>query len=157
VELNHREEILWRQRSRITWLTARDRNTCFFHLRASRRRRRNRITKLKRADGGFTQDEQELKELASSFYGNLFRFEGVHNMDVVLHSVPVKVSSEMNDKILRPFTDAEVKEALSQMFPTKAPGSDGYPAHFFQCHWELCGTQVTSAVLQKLEGRMILV
>jgi hypothetical protein len=43
-------------------------------------------------------------------------------MDVVLNSVPVKVSSEMNEKLLRPFTGAEVKEALFQMFPTKAPG-----------------------------------
>jgi hypothetical protein len=122
VELNHREEILWWQWSRIMWLAEGDRNTRFFHLRASRRRRRNRITKLKRADGEFTEDEQEMRELATSFYGNLFRSEGVHNMDVVLNSVPVKVSSEMNEKLLLPFTGVEVKEALFQMFPTKAPG-----------------------------------
>ena len=27
------------------------------------------------------------------------------------------------------------------------PRPDGFPAHFFQRHWKLCGTQVTSAVL----------
>jgi len=47
MELNHREEIMWKQRSRITWLTEGDRNTCFFHLRASQRRIRNYISKLK--------------------------------------------------------------------------------------------------------------
>jgi hypothetical protein len=27
------------------------------------------------------------------------------------------------------------------MFPTKAPGPNRYPAHFFQCHWDLCGAK----------------
>jgi hypothetical protein len=46
-------------------------------------------------------------------------------MEAILGTVPVKVMLEMNDKLLMPFTGLEVKEALFQMFPTKAPGPDG--------------------------------
>jgi len=37
----------------------------------------------------------------------------------------------MNEGLLAPFEKEEVKIALFQMFPTKAPGPDGMPAHFF--------------------------
>ncbi|XP_073355348.1 uncharacterized protein [Aegilops tauschii subsp. strangulata] len=57
-ELNYREEILWRQRSRIQWLMEGDNNTAFFHRKASARRRKNRVDKLTRANGtSFGGDE----------------------------------------------------------------------------------------------------
>ena len=40
----------------------------------------------------------------------------------MLNTVPAKVTPEMNDQLLAPFEEKEVKEALFQMFPTKAPG-----------------------------------
>ena len=46
VELYHREEVMWRQRSRVQWLSSGDRNTTFFHLRASIRRKKDIIKAL---------------------------------------------------------------------------------------------------------------
>lgn len=70
----------------------------------------------------------------------------------VLQHVPAKVTAKMNESLMAPYKEEEVKVALFQMFPTKAPGPDGYPAHFFQRHWDICGTSVTKAVLGILRG-----
>lgn len=152
VELNHREEIMWRQRSRIMWLTAGDRNTRFFHLRASQRPRKNKIAKLRKQNGKFTEDNVEMGQMVTEFYRDLYRSEGTEDMGVVLDHVPQKVTPQMNDQLMANFSTEEVKAALFQMFPTKARGPDGFPAHFFQRHWELCSGEVTSVVLRVLGG-----
>jgi len=112
LELNHREEIMWKQCSRILWLSAGDRNTRFFHIRASRRRRRNRIARLKKPDGQVTKNVQEMRDLATSFYRELYTSEGTSNMDAVLNTVPTKVTAAMNSSLLAAFSEKEVKEAL---------------------------------------------
>ena len=38
------------------------------------------------------------------------------------------------------------------MIPTKAPAPDSFPAHFYQKHWEICGDEVTTAVLSIIQG-----
>ncbi|KAL9666473.1 hypothetical protein QQ045_000806 [Rhodiola kirilowii] len=96
-----REEIWWRQRSRAEWLKNVDRNTAFFHARASERKRRNHIASLKNCEGVLPRGERWNQEF---------------NM------VPKLVTEEMNAMLTSPFTEGEVKRALFQMHPTKAPG-----------------------------------
>jgi hypothetical protein len=86
--------------------------------------------------------------LTTTFYKDLYR--SAYDMDQVLNSVPVKVTAVMNEALIAPFEEKEIKEALFQMFPTKAPRPDGLPAHFFQHHWDLCGEEVTTVVLPVL-------
>ena len=153
IELNHREEIMWRQRSRVQWLSEGDNNTKFFHRKASSQRRKNKIDALQKPDGSVTEDHGTIKSMTREFYANLFTSEGTYGMDAVLNTVPTRVTNDMNADLIKPYTEEEVKTALFQMVPSKAPGPDGFPAHFFQRHWDLCGSEVTKVVLNVLEGR----
>ena len=49
----------------------------------------------------------------------------------VLSHIPVCVDGNMNARLNAAYSREEVKDALFQMFPMKAPGPDGLPAHFF--------------------------
>lgn len=70
-----------------------------------------------------------------------------------LKDMPKKITAEMNEELGRPLTDEEIKEALFQMCPTKAPGPDGLPAAFFQKHWEVVKEGVTATCLHILNDK----
>jgi len=45
------------------------------------------------------------------------------------------VNAEENVDLIKPVTDEEIYDAVFQMDPYKAPGSDGFGASFYQDHW----------------------
>jgi hypothetical protein len=150
-----REEIMFRQRSRVNWLHAGDRNTRYFQNRASHRRRKNTIKDLRDPNGRRLTTDEEMRALARTFYSNLYRSEGANNMHVILDQVQASVSEEMNLKLLAPFSNEEIERALFQMGPTKSPGPDGLPALFYQRHWPILKEEVCGAVKEFLNGGAI--
>ena len=64
--------------------------------------------------------------LASAFYKDLYTSEGTKDMESVLSTVPAKVTAAMNEHLMKSFEKEEVKTALFQMSPTKAPVRMGY-------------------------------
>ncbi|XP_042983366.1 uncharacterized protein LOC122312779 [Carya illinoinensis] len=125
-----REEVMWRQRSRIQWLKEGDQNTRFFHSSASMQRKRNTIQGLKDDQGHLTEGAQRDK-LIVDFFEDLFTSTTSGDQEEVLSFVDSRVTPEMNAELSKPFVANEVKIALDQMQPTKAPGPDGMSALFF--------------------------
>ena len=102
--------------------------------------------------GVHTEAPAVLRIMVREFYEALYTSEGVNGVEEVLQHVPQKVTPTMNDMLCAPYTNDEVKHALFQMFRTKAPGPDGFPTHFYQRHWDLCGEELTKVVLQIIRG-----
>lgn len=100
------------------------------------------------------EDPAELRVLVNEFYQTLYSSEGVQGMDEVLAHVPRKVTPAMNEALCAPYSNEEVKNALFLMFPTKfkSPGPDGFPAHFYQQHWDICSNEVMEMVLRIVRG-----
>ena len=67
-----REEQMWRQKSRISWLLEGDKKTSFFHNMANGRRRRNRITELS-LEWVSVSNPSSIREGVFNYFKNQFR------------------------------------------------------------------------------------
>jgi hypothetical protein len=154
-ELLYREEMLWMQRSRITWLKEGDRNTRFFHQKAVWRARRNTIKKLKDDDKVWYDAPSDMEQMASSYFQELFTRDPSLNADDLVNMTQERVSADMNGDLCKEFIDDEIGDALFQIGPLKAPRVDGFPTRFYQRNWGTIKTEVINAVkLFFLTGRM---
>ncbi|GLT46072.1 hypothetical protein SLA2020_198580 [Shorea laevis] len=66
--LQQQEEIYWKQRSRVQWLQEGDKNTSFFHTRASERRKKNVITELLDEGGHLVHDHEGMEQIALHYF-----------------------------------------------------------------------------------------
>lgn len=67
-------------------------------------------------------------------------------MRIVLEAVQPCVSFSMNESLVAPYTDDEIKKALFQMHLSKSPGPDGMSPFFFQKYWNIVQQDVCLAV-----------
>ncbi|XP_074358745.1 uncharacterized protein LOC141698038 [Apium graveolens] len=145
------KEIFWRQRSKQLWFNAGDKNTKYFHAACNKRQRTNRITKLKDGSGEWLDWQNGLENLIQSFYSNLFTATQVDYEEVV-DCVSQTLDHEHNSELTKDVTREEVRFAIFQMHPDKAPGPDGMTPTFFQKHWQtLLGRMYTRCQLSHLE------
>ena len=90
-EALRQEEVWVRQRSRVRWLRAGDRNTSYFQAQARQRKRMKKILRLRRRDDTICQTPEEDKEEVQSFYQMLYTSQGFNDMEGFLQFVPAQV------------------------------------------------------------------
>ena len=145
-----REARMWCQRSRVLWLSKGDSNTSFFHSKATKRFRKNLIRGIKNARGEWLTEHEEMGLELTKYYDELFTSSNPSLTVETLEKIPCTVTKEMNADLVLVFSELEVKEALNQMAPLKAPGPDRMPPLFYQHFWEVMKYDVTNAVLSWL-------
>ena len=101
------------------------------------------------------EDIRDVAEVAVNYFETIFHSGTCERMEECLNTVPQRMTTAMRVELSRP-TVEEVKAALFQMGPTKAPGPDGMNALFYKKFWHIVGNDVSSAVLEFLNfGIMI--
>ena len=149
-KLLDREAQMWAQRSKIQWLKDGDKNTRFFHSKATQRRRRNYVKGLFDADGQWTTHPGHVVDTIVGFYQNLFTSSNPNGFEDILEQIPTTVTEDMNKELTENFTAQEVEDAIKQMAPLKSPDPDGMPPLFYQSYWSLVGNDVIEAILHYL-------
>jgi hypothetical protein len=150
--LMKQEETFWRQRSRVAWLHGGDNNTKYFHECASQRKKTNTIHGLRDSNQIWQTEPRVMESTAVEYFQTLFLSSKPTHIAPVTQLVDEVVTQDMHSKLLHPITTEEVKCALFQMHPSKAPRPDGMTALFFQKYWHIVGLHVTDVVLDCLNS-----
>ncbi|XP_026399373.1 uncharacterized protein LOC113295237 [Papaver somniferum] len=70
--LERRNRMFWRQRNKLKWIPSADKNTQVFHVSLIHRRSRNKIYFIKNADGEWTSEHDNIKNVLISHFNNMF-------------------------------------------------------------------------------------
>ncbi|XP_021737341.1 uncharacterized protein LOC110703870 [Chenopodium quinoa] len=144
----------WYLRSRVPEIKDGDRNTKYFHHKASQRRKKNEIIGLFNKERQWCDKEDDLEYAVTDFYEELFTssMPSPEGCAKVLESVEKVISEDHNSELLKPFSKDEIFAAISSKHPCKAPGPDGIHAIFYQKFWHIVGDDVTNQVCNILHG-----
>jgi hypothetical protein len=110
-ELLYREEMMWLQRSRLTWLREGDRNTKYFYSKAVWRARKNKIRNLTDEAGVMHNDSSTLQTMTTEYFQKLFTADSNLDPQPVIDLFDECISEEANEKLCCEFTEKEISDA----------------------------------------------
>ena len=145
---------MWQQKAKVQWLGLGDRNTKYFHTKASERKKKNTILGLVDEEGNWRNSKEDIANIVVSYFEKMYTTSCPSREAEVIVTIPTRITEEMNQFLTKELTKEEVKKALKQMHPTKAPEPKGMSAIFFQKYWYIVGNDIICMVLNVLNSNM---
>lgn len=118
------------------------------------RRKNNRISTIRDSLGDWLFDPKVVELEAFNFFQKLYR-ENPGPMGSLPPSRFPKLASTDSDFLGRMVTDEEIKRAMFDITPLKAPGSDSFHVIFFQKQWDTVGPAIYDWVKMVFNGGVI--
>lgn len=87
-ELLDSEEKLWHQHSKIHWYRKGDKNTKFFHARASNRRKKNTILGLWNDEGRWCEDKDSILATAPAYFEKIYTTSSPYGIKEITNVIP---------------------------------------------------------------------
>ena len=82
-------------------------------------------------DGRWCDDKESISTSTVAYFQNIYTTTSPSCIKEITRAIPMRITREMNKKLIRPYTGEEVIKALHQIHPTKAPSLDGMSTVFF--------------------------
>ncbi|KAK3211629.1 hypothetical protein Dsin_016335 [Dipteronia sinensis] len=99
------------ERARAYWLAGGDRNSKYFHARASARRKKNAIASLMNEEGNCYYKEEEMSKLICQYFSNIFQSSkpSESSLHSATYPIAARLDGDMCNDLAKAFLAEEVK------------------------------------------------
>ena len=112
-DLLDKETRLWLQRSRALWAVHDDKNSKFFHSKATQRHRKNKIEGIKNSAGHWCSRPKDIADFLVDYFKTLFSSSSSYQPAEALSTIQNVVTMDMNSQLNAEFKEWEIKLALN--------------------------------------------
>lgn len=144
------EEMLWNRWQGVDRINFGERNSSIFHQKWKSENKKIMINWLQQEEGIWCSNQwmmmMMMRDKASLLRG---LYQGAANdQPYNIRGLFPAISDGALCRLQNLVTYAEIRKAVFDMGPLKAPGPGGYNAHFYEKNWEVIGPQVCGMVLR---------
>lgn len=128
-------------RARCNWALQGEKCLKYFLNLEKRRLQERTLSSLTSSNGSTTSDPREILEIGRSFYADLYndqesQLTPIDEIEEEIANLQLpRLSNEDRDALDMPFSEEELRNALSHMNRGRSQGSDGLPPEFYQRFW----------------------